>query len=131
MKLPKNGRRCIYFIKSLDTDLVKVGISDNVKTRFSFLKGRTENGVELLALVPVRGSSFSMGEERLMHTIVRAKWAYGEWFRLNYSDITEACSEYRRIMKLRSVRMNLLYTLRPIYTSGADENILPKRKARP
>lgn len=73
---------CIYLMKSQDA--YKIGITDNVRQRFDTFKTGNPN-IEFVTAYEVGDKS--MHVESLLHGRFRNRVVYGEWFRLDDSDI--------------------------------------------
>lgn len=78
----------VYFVRSIDSGLIKIGVTSDVAQRIASFQTSVPGGVELVhteAGGPVR--------ERELHTVFHAERANGEWFR--YSDsIAEYVTSY-------------------------------------
>ncbi len=69
----------IYFIRSGETDWVKIGRAVDVKKRMGFLQVGNPDELSLLAMIDGGGK-----EERALHFLLRGVRRRGEWFQSNH-----------------------------------------------
>lgn len=81
----------VYIIYNHSTQLVKIGISNNVNTRFKEL--RTAGGCELSLLMAIQLEPFydekACNIEKYLHQFYKPKRQIGEWFNLSLRDIVD------------------------------------------
>jgi T5orf172 domain len=73
----------VYFIVAPDSRKVKVGITENISSRLSTIRGSSpEVGLYLSGFIRLDGYSAGIVEKRL-HKILASYRSHGEWFTFN------------------------------------------------
>lgn len=76
----------VYFIKNIETNLIKIGFTYDLLTRISTLATEYKTKMELVHYV----SSSDIGTvEKIFHTMFSNKRTKGEWFDLSEDDVME------------------------------------------
>ena len=76
----------VYFIGRKNTDFVKIGISENLQTRFNTIKEQY-NDAELLAYYICPNRKYSNNLEKKLHNLLEHKRTQFEWFILKTNEI--------------------------------------------
>lgn len=82
------GPSVVYFMSAIGSDVVKIGHSTSLRSRFDSLKNAGGVQIRLLAIMPGGPE-----QERVLHKRYAAARTHGEWFRLTpalQSAITKA-----------------------------------------
>ncbi len=69
----------IYFVKSNDTGLIKIGYTRDLGRRLSSLRLRSVAG---MTLITTTKSAYGPADENYLHRYLNRFRAYGEWFRI-------------------------------------------------
>lgn len=76
----------IYFIYEIDSDLVKIGVTSNIKKRIGSIKSPNNKVLELKFCIEIQkdyqDGSFSLGNklEKIIHKHLNKRRISGEWF---------------------------------------------------
>ncbi len=76
---PPKSITYIYFIKSVELNRVKIGMSKNVHQRFVDLKIASSDELEILKIVRANAT---YPTDRAIHVLFPHLWLHGEWFQL-------------------------------------------------
>jgi hypothetical protein len=90
----------IYFVQCLG--YVKIGITTNVKARFSSLRSSNPNELKILLVLNFNIIREAKSKEREFHTQFSSKRHRGEWFNLHVNDLAPVMFTYEQ---------NINYTL--------------------
>lgn len=82
----------VYFIKSEETGLIKIGYSKDLMGRINGLRQEHKAEMELIHYISTYDS---VGLEQVMHTLFSEKRINGEWFDLSEEDIRRIKGEQK------------------------------------
>lgn len=83
---------CVYFIS--DGTYIKIGISMNLRNRFSELQTSNANKLKALCVMPCKNRQQMQKYESILHKRFADKNIRGEWFLITPEDIKDFKSEY-------------------------------------
>ena len=76
----------VYFIKSLDTDLIKIGRSKDVEARLYQLRNELKENLVLIKKIPCENS---IKVEKDFHMVFADRNVTGEWFKVSVNGIKD------------------------------------------
>lgn len=77
-----NQYNTVYFIRRMDTEVVKIGISSSPERRLSQLQSASEIPLELLGVIPTSYAEEALEIEHRLHKEFHSRKLNGEWFNL-------------------------------------------------
>lgn len=80
----KEKVRGVYFLKSKETGLTKIGKSKDIASRFSQIKTMSSAHLELYHIIETNHESLL---EKRLHQRFASKRKHGEWFSLDLMDL--------------------------------------------
>lgn len=85
------NKTCVYIIKDLDTNYIKIGASVNPKNRLSTIKSRqNKNNLQLLAVY----EDCTLADEKHLHEVFDKFNTRGDWFAMDEGPVIEYISKH-------------------------------------
>jgi Meiotically Up-regulated Gene 113 (MUG113) protein len=108
----------VYFIT--DGEYIKIGISNNVKSRLSGLQTSNPKKLSLLSSIECPDSTYAGELERTLHERFSESRASGEWFKLDWETVQKKLGDTQQIVPIE--RREIPMPVRTIRTTQQEDN---------